>query len=152
MDSKKYFLKFVRNVRNVLIVPLQVWYNHNARVQTGVSALVFLFSQGGAEGMAKVWAKPFYNSDAWKYLRRSVLLRDHYTCEVCGGYATEVHHEIELTEANVNDPAVALNPKLLHSLCGDCHKEITRRHSRRGGPDCDAGYGFDADGRLTPRG
>lgn len=102
--------------------------------------------------MAKSWAKPFYNSEAWKHLRRQVLLRDGYTCELCGGYAVEVHHEIELTEANVQDPAIALNPKLLHSLCGDCHKAITRRHGQPVGADCDAGFAFDADGRLAPRG
>lgn len=97
--------------------------------------------------MAKEWARPFYKSREWQQLRRAILRRDLFTCEECGARATEVHHEIELTPANINDPAVALNPALLHSLCHDCHTAITKRIA-----DCDEGFYFDADGQLTPRG
>jgi len=97
--------------------------------------------------MAKEWAKSFYKSRAWRRLRAEILHRDMYTCEECGARATEVHHEIELTPGNIDDPAVALNPKLLHSLCHDCHTAITQGNS-----DCAEGYFFDADGQLTPRG
>ena len=96
--------------------------------------------------MAKEWAKPFYKSGPWRRLRKEILHRDLFTCEECGARATEVHHEIELTPDNIHDPNIALNPALLHSLCGDCHKAITK-----GAADCEEGYFFDADGQLTPR-
>lgn len=97
--------------------------------------------------MAKAWAKPFYRSKAWQDMRKAVLRRDLYTCEECGGRATEVHHEIELTPGNIDDPTVSLNPDLLHSLCHKCHTTITQRV-----PDCEDGYYFDESGQLTPRG
>ncbi len=97
--------------------------------------------------MAKAWAKAFYKSAAWRALRREVLRRDLFTCEECGGRATEVHHSVELTPRNINDPAVALNPELLHSLCHDCHTAITQQTA-----DCDLGFYFGPDGQLTPRG
>lgn len=96
--------------------------------------------------MAKAWARQFYRSAAWRSLRAQVLRRDLFTCEECGGRATEVHHEIALTPSNIGDPTVALNPALLHSLCHDCHTAITL-----GRADCAAGFFFDADGQLTPR-
>lgn len=100
--------------------------------------------------MAKEWAKSFYNSVLWKQKRKEILKRDLFTCEMCGARATEVHHEIELTPENIGRPEIALNDKLLHSLCSDCHKQITKRdHS---GAACDEDFCFDADGQLTPRG
>lgn len=98
--------------------------------------------------MAKEWAKAFYKSRPWKLMRYQILHRDCFTCEICGGRANEVHHEIELTPENIHDPKVALNPALLHSLCGDCHKAITK-----GTVDCDDDFYFDErTGQLTPRG
>ena len=96
--------------------------------------------------MAREWARKFYRSKAWRTLRAEVLHRDLYSCEECGGRATEVHHAIPLTPANIDDPTVALNPALLHSLCHDCHAAITL-----GRADCADGFFFDADGQLTPR-
>ena len=96
--------------------------------------------------MAREWAKQFYRSKAWRTLRAEVLHRDLYSCEECGGRATEVHHAIPLTPTNINDPTVTLNPALLHSLCHDCHAAITL-----GRADCADGFFFDADGQLTPR-
>ena len=97
--------------------------------------------------MAKEWAKSFYKSRACRHPRPALPPRDMFTCEECGARATEVHHEIELTPGNIDDPAIALNPKLLHSLCHDCHTAITQGNS-----DCAEGYFFNADGQLTPRG
>ena len=101
---------------------------------------------GEGDEMAKEWARKFYRSVSWRTLRAEVLHRDLYSCEECGGRATEVHHAIPLTPENIDDPTVALNPALLHSLCHDCHAAITL-----GRTDCADGFFFDADGQLTPR-
>lgn len=37
-----------------------------------------------------------------------------------------MHHIKELTEKNINDINISLNEKNLRSLCGECHKRITR--------------------------
>lgn len=97
--------------------------------------------------MAKEWARPFYKSKEWRIMRRFILDRDLFTCEECGDRATEVHHEIELTPQNINDPTITLNPNLLHSLCHDCHTAITKKSAA-----CDTGFFFDETGQLTPRG
>ena len=102
--------------------------------------------------MAKDWAKPFYTSAAWIAMRQQALLRDGFSCEMCGAAAEEVHHEIELTPDNVWDPQISLNPDLLHSLCGDCHKKVTRVQKGKTDFDCAGDFYFDADGVLTPRG
>lgn len=94
--------------------------------------------------MAKEFAKGFYQSRAWKELRRQILRRDLYTCEDCGGRATEVHHGIELTPENISDPSVSLNPKLLHSLCHDCHTRKTK-----GSEEIGEGYIFDESGQVV---
>ena len=77
--------------------------------------------------MAKKWAKQFYNSKAWRDIRLFVLRRDCYNCSDCGGRAEEVHHKEELSEQNINDVNISLNPKNLISLCHDCHSKITKQ-------------------------
>ena len=42
--------------------------------------------------------------------------------------ADEVHHLQVLNESTIDDPEVALNPKLLRCLCKDCH---AKRHTKR---------------------
>ena len=78
--------------------------------------------------MAKEWAKSFYNSKRWKKCRDSYIADrvaiDGGMCEECKeeqGYI--VHHEILLTEQNINNPNIALNHKYLKYVCKDCHDE-----------------------------
>ncbi|MCM1192908.1 MAG: HNH endonuclease [Butyrivibrio sp.] len=97
--------------------------------------------------MAKDWSKDFYNSAVWKTQRQAILKRDRFRCTEPGCHRTaeEVHHIEELTEANINNPQITLNPKNLRSLCSRCHKRITREMKQKS-------YGiledivFDADG------
>lgn len=97
--------------------------------------------------MAKDFAQRFYKSAAWRDKRWQILRRDLFTCADCGGTATEVHHEIELSPENIDDPSIALNDELLTSLCGDCHKKRTKAL-----PECDEDFYFNERGELTPRG
>ena len=99
--------------------------------------------------MAKEWAKGFYNSALWQQERAYILKRDRYICTEPGCFrrATEVHHIIELTPNNINDPKIALNEKNLRSLCSDCHKRITQEeHGKEGKPDIERSLSFDDDG------
>lgn len=94
--------------------------------------------------MAKEWAKRFYNSRAWQTVRRQALQRDCYTCAYCDARAEEVHHTVELTQYNIHDDSITLNPDLLISLCHDCHTKITK-----GEGDIRGGYMFDEDGQAV---
>jgi 5-methylcytosine-specific restriction endonuclease McrA len=94
--------------------------------------------------MAKPWALPFYNSRIWRRTRKQKLHDDTYTCHDCGSRANEVHHIVELTPDNINDPNVTLNPSNLMSLCGDCHKKRTK-----GRADVEDGYCFDEQGNVV---
>lgn len=98
--------------------------------------------------MAQDWAKAFYKSKVWTDTRNYVLKRDHYLCQDCGAVAEEVHHIEWLTEQNINDLMVSVNPKNLVSLCYSCHRE---RHKRKvksivKGTE----YQFDSEGNLIP--
>lgn len=58
-----------------------------------------------------------------------MIIRDMGLCQYpgCSNPAEEVHHIVELTPANINDPAVALSMDNLISLCRDCHFKIHRQ-------------------------
>ena len=76
--------------------------------------------------MAQEWAKPFYNSKAWKscrkaYIQKRILI-DGGMCEVCHKEPIYiVHHKVNLTPANINDPDIALNHCLMEGNCKKCH-------------------------------
>lgn len=76
--------------------------------------------------MAKEWAKPFYNSTAWKEVRELRILKDHGRCQMCGRPGNEVDHIIELTPENINDEMIALNLDNLQTLCHRCHMRKTK--------------------------
>ena len=90
--------------------------------------------------MAAEFSKDFYASPQWRTLRRIILKRDKYCCRDCQGRASEVHHTVVLTPQNINDKHIALNPKLLVSLCHDCHTRITK--------EVEEDYYFDSTGQL----
>ena len=71
---------------------------------------------------------PFYQTPAWRRLRKMVLERDHYLCQEClrrfeRGYgmrpraATVVHHIIQRSER----PDLELTIENLESICAECH-------------------------------
>jgi 5-methylcytosine-specific restriction endonuclease McrA len=76
----------------------------------------------------------FYKTPAWLHRRESVLRRDEYLCQECKRYgrstaATTVHHIIPLAWCLIYNIALALNPKNLISLCGQCHNKMHDRDS-----------------------
>lgn len=54
------------------------------------------------------FAKAFYESPAWRRTRAYILKRDAGLCVHCGEPGVIVHHKIELTPRNIDDPAIAL--------------------------------------------
>ena len=74
----------------------------------------------------QAWAEAFYKSKTWQHCRSAAWSRDGGLCVDClkAGKITsaeEVHHIIELTPENINDPSVSLNLANLVSLCMECH-------------------------------
>lgn len=96
--------------------------------------------------MAQGWSKQFYNSSHWQKQRIYILQRDNFMCTEpgCRRPAEEVHHIIELTEENINDLNICLNENNLRSLCGQCHKRITKEMHSKG--SILPRVGFDEDG------
>lgn len=96
----------------------------------------------------KPWAERFYNSDGWRACRDSFLQSRGLLCERCSTPDNPVpakiaHHKKYLTEANINDPNVALSWENLEALCQECHnKEHHKKTNKR--------YTFDEEGNLLP--
>ena len=90
----------------------------------------------------KQWAESFYKSVKWHRLRNSVKARAFGLCEICGQPGTIAHHEVVLTENNINKPEISLNPDLLVFVCQDCHNRIHSGTGKTREPI------FDIDGNL----
>ena len=93
----------------------------------------------------KDYAKEFYKSTQWQTCRAAYAASVGYLCERClkKGLITPadaVHHIIELTPENINNPEISLNEKNLVSLCRDCH---AARHGKT------QRYKIDEFGRVT---
>lgn len=72
--------------------------------------------------------RAYLQSALWQKLRRDALERDSWTCRLCGGRATEVHHETyseKLLAGRTIDGLV--------SICRTCHQwvEFTRFGNKR---------------------
>ena len=63
------------------------------------------------------FAKAFYESPAWRRTRAYILKRDAGLCVHCGEPGVIVHHKIELTPRNIDDPAIALGEDNLETVC-----------------------------------
>lgn len=77
----------------------------------------------------------FYCRKPWRDLSYKLKVERGGKCERCGFTAVTKddwakligHHRIELTESNVDDAAVALNPAKIEIICFGCHNEEHRR-------------------------
>ena len=78
----------------------------------------------------------YLQSDKWQKIRTRVLRRAGYRCEVCGGVATQVHHNLygrkQLTGRSL---------KGLKAVCKSCHEKIEFEQGRKVG-FVEAGYRF----------
>lgn len=79
----------------------------------------------------------FYKSKEWVSLREQLMLErtndnGELICEICGKpiinkYDCIGHHKKELTEANVNDYNISLNPDNIMLIHFKCHNELHHR-------------------------
>lgn len=104
--------------------------------------------------------KDFYNSKAWKIVRRNIWLKQNLLCAICNKpvyvdgiseyipkaqrRAGIVHHKEHLNDINVYDDEIALNEENLIGVCKECHekehhKDIATRK----------GYSFNEYGELV---
>lgn len=95
--------------------------------------------------MAKEFSKSFYNTNSWKECREAYAKYKRHLCEDClakGLYTPGeiVHHIINLTPENINDPNITLNFDNLRLVCRRCHAEEHKQRDRR--------YLIGEDGRL----
>lgn len=68
-------------------------------------------------------SQAFYNSKDWKVLAAFKLQKENYTCEECGGIATDVHHIVPI----LDDWSKRLDYSNLQALCDRCHKAKRRK-------------------------
>lgn len=79
--------------------------------------------------MAKEFAKAFYSSKRWQQCRNEYAKQARHLCERCllRGVIKPgeiVHHKIELTPDNINNPDIALSFDNLELVCRECHAEL----------------------------
>lgn len=96
----------------------------------------------------------FYNSSRWRKTSKAFAESKGYICEICRNrYAKSeikpfykqfhVHHKIELTRDNIDNPDIALNWENFMLLCQHCHNKITTE-----GDILAPGLEFDENGMV----
>lgn len=81
----------------------------------------------------------FLCSKPWRDLSFRLKVERGGKCARCGFTAATKeewelligHHTVELTEENVDDPRISLNPDLIDVICLDCHNAEHRRFGHR---------------------
>lgn len=100
----------------------------------------------------------FYTSSEWIKLVQVLKLEretdNGIICEHCGKpivkkYDCIAHHIVELTEDNVTDPNVALNPKNIILIHFKCHNEIHKRYTGYVRRNVFLVYGAPCSGKTT---
>lgn len=101
----------------------------------------------------------FYNSKAWKRVRKNIWIKQNLLCARCGkpvyvdGISDWipkerrvkgiVHHKEYLNDTNIGDESITLNEENLEGLCIDCHNhEHFKTKATRNE------YTFDENGNL----
>lgn len=101
----------------------------------------------------------FYKSDEWEKLRRVLMLErvdshGDIICEVCHkpivrAYDCIGHHKVELTESNVNDYNISLNPNNIALVHMRCHNKIHERFGHERMRKVYIVYGSPCAGKTT---
>lgn len=94
------------------------------------------------------FAEKLYKSKSWQKCRAGYIKSVGGLCERCLAQgkitpAVIVHHKIEITPENINNPMIALNWDNLQAVCRDCHAELHTNRVIR--------YKVDEMGRILTR-
>jgi 5-methylcytosine-specific restriction endonuclease McrA len=98
----------------------------------------------------KEYARRFYSSKAWQRTRDAYKKSKRGLCEIClaqGMYkpCEIVHHKVELTPDNINNPDITLSWSNLQCVCREHHAEIHELYERK------RRYKIDELGRVIVR-
>lgn len=103
--------------------------------------------------------KTFYRSDKWRNLVAQLKLErlnedGQLICEHCGkpitrSYDCIGHHVVELTEENVDDASVSLNPENIKLIHFKCHNEMHNRFNGWKGQKVYLVYGSPCSGKTS---
>ncbi len=104
--------------------------------------------------MAELFAKKLYDSDKWQNLRMLLIIERGRKCERCGrrvmkSKELQAHHKIELTEKNVTDYNISMNPANIELICLACHNAEHNRFVRRTERGVYIVYGMPLAGKET---
>ena len=107
--------------------------------------------------------KDFYNSKAWKLVRKNVWLKQNLLCSRChkpvyvDGISEWipkeqrrtgiVHHKIYLDNFNVSDDSISLDEDNLEGVCKWCHEHECHNLNISTRSE----YKFDDEGNIIPR-
>lgn len=74
----------------------------------------------------------FYSTDEWKDFRKNIITERGNKCTECDkdiliDKQLHVHHIKELTQENVNDYMISMNPDNVRVVCHECHNKIHER-------------------------
>lgn len=74
----------------------------------------------------------FYCSKAWRELSYALKIKANGKCQRCGEIVLDskyliAHHKTELTEDNINNVSIALNPDEIEIICHHCHNKEHKR-------------------------
>lgn len=94
----------------------------------------------------KVWAKWFYNSDAWEKTRDAYFEHAAGLCEDCKEAGEIVHHIVHLTPQNIHDPKITLSWDNLKLVCRECHSKYHPKNKNKRNER----YSVDEKGNILP--
>lgn len=94
----------------------------------------------------------FYCRKPWRDLSYSLKIEANGKCNRCKESILDfkyliAHHKVELTEDNVDEPNISLNPKLIEIICHQCHNKEHRRFGNK--KNVYIVYGSPLSGKTT---
>jgi len=67
---------------------------------------------------------PFYKSKEWYRMRNVILVRDNYSCRMCGAYVRPKGQNcVDHIISRRRRPDLSLDPNNLQTLCHSCHNK-----------------------------
>lgn len=94
----------------------------------------------------------FYCSKPWRELSYNLKIKANGKCNRCNETLVDFskligHHTVELTEDNVDNPNISLNPELIEVICHSCHNKEHRRFGNK--QNVYIVYGSPLSGKTT---